>query len=122
MQTPPLIVESTFYHAGPNGMEAGNFLPHPSSEREIIYRLSDEERQRKQALLECFTTQKEVLSCFKLEEERFRIAPVYDFRQRPRIGQVFYDQFPWGMTSQRFCEIAAEVGNALQTETIGTCR
>jgi N-acetylglucosamine malate deacetylase 2 len=122
MPMPPLIIESTFYHAGPNGMETGNFLPPSSSEREIAYRLSNEERQRKQALLECFTTQKDVLSCFKLEEERFRIAPVYDFCQPPQTGQVFYDQFPWGMTSQRFCELAIEAENALQAEAMSTCR
>lgn len=118
----PLIIECASYHAGPTGTVTGRFLPHPSSEHEVVYQLSPEERQRKQALLECFNTQKEVLSCFKVEEERFRIAPEYDFRRPPHAGQVLYDQFPWGMTSQRFCELATEAENALQAEAMSTCR
>ena len=118
----PLIIECASYHAGPIGMETGCFLPHSSSGHEVVYQLSPEERQRKQALLECFTTQKEVLSCFKVEEERFRIAPEYDFRNPPHAGQVFYDQYPWGMTSQRFCELVIEAENAIEEEAMGTCR
>jgi LmbE family N-acetylglucosaminyl deacetylase len=118
----PLIIECTSYHAGPNGIETGRFLPHSSNGREILYQLSSEERQRKQSLLECFCTQKDVLSYFKVEEERFRIAPEYDFRKPPHTGQVFYDQYPWGMTSQRFSEIAIEAENALKEEAMGTCR
>jgi len=118
----PLIIECASYHAGPNGMVTGRFLPHPSSVHEVVYQLSPEERQRKQALLKCFTTQKEVLSCFKVEEERFRIAPEYNFRKPPHGGHVLYDQFPWGMTSQRFCELAMEAENALQAEAMSTCR
>lgn len=118
----PLIIECASYHAGPNGMETGCFLPHSANEQEIVYQLSHQERQRKQALLKCFTTQKNVLSCFKFEEERFRIAPEYDFRKAPHAGQVFYDQFPWGMTSQCFCELAIEAENALQAEAMSTCR
>ena len=118
----PLIIEGASYHAGANGMETGRFLQHPSGGHEVIYQLSPEERQRKQALVECFSTQKEVLSCFKVEEERFRIAPEYNFRKPPHTGQVSYDQFPWGMTSQRFCELTIEAENALQAEAMSTCR
>jgi N-acetylglucosamine malate deacetylase 2 len=118
----PLMIECASYHAGPNGIETGRFLPHSSDEQEVVYQLSPEERQRKQALLGCFTTQKEVLSCFKVEEERFRIAPEYNFRKPPHTGQVFYDQYPWGMTSQRFCELAIEAEDATEEEAMGTCR
>lgn len=117
----PLIIEGAFYHAGPNGIETGCFLPHSSETQEVVYRLSPEERLRKQPLLACFTTQQETLSCFKSEEERFRIAPEYDFRRPPHDGRVFYDGFPWGMTSQRFCELAIEAQNALQEEAMSLC-
>lgn len=122
MKTPPLIIEGAFYHTGPNGIETGCFLPHGSSGRELVYRLSAEERRRKQALLACFATQQQTLSYFNSKEERFRIGQVYNFRQPPQTGRVFYDRFPWGMTSQRFCEIAAEAENTLQAEAIVTCR
>lgn len=118
----PVIIEGAFYHAGPNGIETGCFLPYPSETQEAAYRLSAEERLRKQALLACFTTQQETLSCFKIEEERFRVAPEYNFRRPPHAGPVFYDGFPWGMTSQRFCELAAEAENALQEEAMSMCR
>lgn len=118
----PIVIEGTFYHAGRNGIETGCFLPHPSETQEVIYPLSPEERMRKRALLACFTTQQETLSCFKVEEERFRIAPEYNFRRPPHDGQVFYDRFPWGMTAQRFCELAAEAENALQEEAMSICR
>lgn len=62
------------------------------------------------------------LKLLQFGEERFRIGPVYNFLQPPQTGQVFYDRFPWGMTSQRFCEIAAEAENTLQAEAIVTCR
>jgi LmbE family N-acetylglucosaminyl deacetylase len=118
----PLVIECASYHAGPNGIETGRFLPHSSNGQEIVYQLSSEERQRKQGLLECFSTQKDVLSYFKVEEERFRIAPEYDFGKPPHAGQVFYDQYPWGMTSQRFCELVIEAENATEEEAMGTCR
>lgn len=81
MKAPPLIIEGAFYHAGPNGIETGCFLPHASSRRELVYRLSAEEHRRKQALLACFATQQQTLSYFNSEEERFRIGPVYNFLQ-----------------------------------------
>lgn len=121
-QNLPLIIEAPFYHAGPNGMETGNFLPHVQPQQEIVYQLSPEERQRKQALLDCFSTQRETLSVFKVEEESFRIAPVYDFRRPPHTAPVFYDQHPWGMKSSLFCELASDAENTLKEEAINTCR
>jgi LmbE family N-acetylglucosaminyl deacetylase len=121
-QKSPLIIEGAFYHAGPEGIETGNFLSNPQRTEEIVYPLSPEERLRKQALFECFATQKEVLKYFKVESEAFRVAPQYDFRAAPHEGQVFYDSFPWGMTSRRFCELATEAESELEKETVGTCR
>lgn len=104
----PQIIEAAFYHSGPNGVEAGSFLPSTPTSAEAIYPLTDEERQRKHARLACFTTQRETLSSFPLTDERYRIAPHYDFSQPPHAGPVLYDQFPWGMTSKRFRELARE--------------
>ena len=121
-QSVPLVVEGTFYHAGPNGMTTGSFLPHAQSTQEIEYRLSSEERMRKQALLACFTTQQETLRYFALDFERFRIAPEYDFCRPPHPSPVFYDQYPWGMTSQRFCKLAEKAEDVLQDEILVACR
>lgn len=106
--TAPEIIEAAFYHSGPNGVEAGSFLPSAPISAEAVYPLIEEERQRKQARLACFTTQHETLSNFPLVDERYRIAPRYDFSRPPHAGPILYDQFPWGMTSERFCELARE--------------
>lgn len=103
----PAIIEAAFYHAGPSGVEAGCFLPNAEKTAEIEYRLSDEERLQKQALLACFASQQQTLSGFPLDFERFRIAPDYDFLQ-PFTGTVLYDRFPWGTSSGQFCAMARE--------------
>jgi N-acetylglucosamine malate deacetylase 2 len=113
----PAIIECASYHAGPHGIETGIFLPPPAPVPdaplpELVFTLSTEEQQRKQALLDCFTTQQRTLGPFRGDEERFRIAPVYDFTRPPHPAPVFYDHFPWGMTSARFCGLAQ---NALHT-------
>ena len=118
----PLIIEGAFYHAGPSGIETGSFLSHSQKQRVVTYQLSPEERLRKQALLGCFPTQEETLRYFKVESESFRIAPEYDFRKPPHAGQIFYDRYPWGMTSQRFCELAMEAENAMSGEAMATWR
>ncbi|MFL6306712.1 MAG: PIG-L deacetylase family protein [Candidatus Sulfotelmatobacter sp.] len=102
----PLIVEGAFYHAGAQGIETGCFLPHEKGAEEIHFALSPEEQQYKQRLFACFASQRDVLRYFTTERECFRVAPQYDFHQPPHAGTVFYDQYPWGMTSRRFCELA----------------
>ena len=104
----PLIIEGAFYHLGPTGFEAGRFLAslHPVAVAE--FRLSAEEYRRKRSLLDMFTTQRATLSGFPLEYERFRIAPRYDFRNSPHAPPVLYDNYPWGMTSREFVELACE--------------
>lgn len=136
LQPVPLIVEAAFYHTSPTGIATGEFLEPPQdsgeqnqrepdspgqSMRHAVLILSPEERQRKQAMFTCFTTQQETLRYFQLEQEQFRIAPAYDFRKPPHPGQVFYDQFPWGMTSQRFCELAGQAEDGLQQRAVVLC-
>lgn len=108
-RTTPLIVEGTFYHAGAQGSQTGRFLPHPDKTREVVFELSPAEQLRKKALIACFKTQEETLRGIGVQSERFRIAPYYDFRQPPYCERVLYEQYPWGMTAQRFCQLAQQV-------------
>ena len=110
----PQIIECGFYHAGGSGIETGSFLPAPGDVPEIAYDLTPEEQARKRALMQCFTTQTETLAYFSLAQERFRIAPHYDFTRPPHSGPAFYDGFPWGMETQRFCKLAAQAEGELQ--------
>lgn len=99
------IVEAPFYHAAESGMENGRFLANQSEE--AIHPLSAEEKRMKKERLSCFTSQAETLSAFEIEEERYRLAPFYDFRQPPHIGKLFYENFPWGIAGAQFRGLAA---------------
>ncbi len=108
----PVILEAPFYHAGPNGIETGEFLNEirPASATRApsaIFDLSLEQQARKRRLLECFVTQSETLNQFRTEREQFRIAPAYDFAQAPHAGPLFYESFPWRFTGKRFRELVA---------------
>ncbi len=105
----PTIVEAAFYHAGPQGIETGRFLVPPW----FTYQLSDSEADAKRALFACFPSQRETLSNFDPRSESFRIAPEYDFHRPPHPGRVFYESFNWGMTAERFCELARKADRAL---------
>lgn len=115
----PLIIEAPFYNAGAGGFATGGFLPGEGLMPEVTYRLSPSERDRKHALVACFVTQRETLKGFHDETERYRIAPVYDFTRPPHAGKVLYDNYPWGMTSDRFYALAEQAEAELGLELAG---
>jgi LmbE family N-acetylglucosaminyl deacetylase len=105
---PPLIIEGAFYNAGPTGMGSSLFVAASEGPLIVEFRLTPNEAARKQALIDCFVSQKETLHGFPREWERYRTAPDYDFRKPPHQPPVLYDGRPWGMTSSRFCELARQ--------------
>ncbi len=115
----PLILEAPFYHAGPNGFEPGTFLRSDGSMPEIFYELSDIEKERKHRLIACFASQRETLNGFHDSTERFRIAPIYDFEEPPHGGKVLYEHYPWGMDSERFCQLVIQAEAELNSEAAG---
>jgi LmbE family N-acetylglucosaminyl deacetylase len=108
------IVEAPFYHAAESGIETGRFLP--AQCEEVIRPLSAEEKRKKKERLACFRSQAETLRPFGLEEERYRLAPSYDFTRPPHPGVLFYENFPWGTTGAQFRQRAAAVLAELQIE------
>jgi LmbE family N-acetylglucosaminyl deacetylase len=114
-----VVIETPFYHAEKQGFGAGVFLRSETSMPEIVYRLTPEEKERKHRLVARFTTQRETLKGFHDETERYRIAPAYDFMQPPHQGKLHYENYPWGMSSGRICELAREAEVALRDETKG---
>lgn len=118
----PLIVEAPFYHAGPRGFQAGEFLSPPERVPDVAYALMREEQSRKREMLACFTTQQETLRGFGCDWERYRVAPQYDFRRPPHAGSVLYDGFPWGMSSALFGELAGQAEGELRQEMVSACR
>ncbi len=112
----PLLIEAPFYHAdGHGGMRTGAFLDRPGAERwpAVTFTLSPEEQANKQARLACFPSQAETLCQFGRERELFRIAPRYCFTQPPHDGRLFYEFFSWGMTGERFRDLANEAQHQL---------
>jgi N-acetylglucosamine malate deacetylase 2 len=116
MPAAPEIYEFTGYHARDGAMEVGRFLI--DTEPGEAVQLTNEERERKQSMMECFATQAGMLKNFPVDVERFRASPVYDFTQPPHPGRQFYDNFPWGMTSGRWRKLAAQ---ALQDLGVVAC-
>ena len=107
----PIVIEGAFYNAAAS--QPGSFLPSDDVFLEREYRLTPQEQQRKQALIDCFRTQKETLHGFPLVWERFRCAPAYDFGTPPHSPPLLYDRYPWGMTSQQFNQLARDAEDVL---------
>lgn len=103
----PELVEFASYHNRDGSMVTGEFLPNPLSQ-EVTVPLSQPEQQLKERLLACFRTQERTLAAFRLEAERFRAAPPYDFTKPPHAGQLFYERFDWGMSGAKWRGLATQ--------------
>lgn len=109
----PVLVEMTSYHNSSTGIETGMFLPEPGHCGETVVKLSPAEQEFKKTMMASFATQQETLQYFRCDVERFRPAPRYDFTIPPHAGTLFYDMFPWGMTGERFRQLAREAMSTL---------
>jgi hypothetical protein len=47
-------------------------------------------------------------------EEKFRVAPPFDFRTLPNGGQLLYDQYPSRLTGERWLGLAAAALRGLE--------
>ena len=112
LERPPALVEMALYHAGPQGMETGRFLPFPPESTESRIELTPEERAFKGRMLAAFATQSEMLQAFlPPTDEVFRSAPVYDFTRPPHEGPLQYELWGFPMTGERWRELAARSGD-----------
>ena len=101
------VWEFAAYHSRDGSICTNEFLPGNNVPVETV-ELRGLQKLQKRRMLECFRTQQETLQCFGLQHERFRPAPQYDFTQAPHKGKLFYEMFEWGMTGDRFRQIASE--------------
>jgi LmbE family N-acetylglucosaminyl deacetylase len=126
-ETQPVILEAAFYHQGPDGIETGCFLAaktavlNPEKGIAVERVLSPRERARKERLLHCFVTQREMLRYFSPDVEQFRLAPAYDFSRPPHEGTLFYERYPWGITGAQFRALAAQAWQQLAPQ-VAACR
>jgi LmbE family N-acetylglucosaminyl deacetylase len=109
---PPALIEMTSYHNSASGIEVYAFLP-CAGRRARTCVLTADERAFKRRLFTCFPTQQQTLSLFPIALERFRLAPRYGFTEPPHQGRLFYEQFPWGMTGERYRGLAGQAMEAL---------
>ncbi len=99
-------VEMLSYHNRNGRLEFGRFLASAGPTREHHIILSEEERSRKAAMFSIYASQREVLRNFPINEERFRIAPDYNFLEPPHSGPLYYDFFHWGIDGSHWRERA----------------
>ena len=109
------VIETPFYRLGPEGILLQNFVSHPGGDA-IEVPLTEEWRLLKQNMLAAHVTQEEVLRGFSRNVERFRPAPNYDFSKLPNEGRLLYEAMPWGMTGERWIEVAMAALRALAAE------
>lgn len=102
----PVVLEFTSYHGDGGRMVTSRFLP-PATD-EVQVELSEEESLFKAEMFACYRTQKGALRNFKIEEERFRAAPHYDFLKPPHEGRLFYQHFDWGLPGRKWTVLAAK--------------
>ena len=97
--------EFTSYHSDWGNLRCGVFLSGCGFETRV---LNEDDRRRKRQMFDCFVTQRETLQWFTIGDEHFRPAPAYVFTQPPHPGELFYEKFDWGMSGQRFRQLARE--------------
>ncbi len=113
---PPAVIEYALYHDKFGAMSTCEFLTCVDCEQELVA-LASQALQDKRRMIECFATQRKTLRAFRIELERFRRAPRYDFTQPPHPGTLYYERFSWGVTGPHWRALAHR---ALETLAIGS--
>ena len=98
--------EFTSYHTGPDGLITGEFLG--DSGRTVVHELDEEQRTRKRRMFGCHGSQARVLDWFRIDREKFRAAPGYDFTRPPHEGRLHYETLNWGIDGARWRERVSE--------------
>jgi N-acetylglucosamine malate deacetylase 2 len=102
----PQIIEMPFYRAGNDGWARQSFVPQGELAQTIVV-LSGDEQKLKRRMIAAHSSQRASLSPFRLDRERFRVAPGYDFRELPNGGALLYERYQWGMSGALWRELAA---------------
>ncbi len=98
------VFEMSGYHNA-FGVEAyGTFIPRAGAPETTIL-LTREATARKRAILAEFVSQQRTIASFARDHESFRLAPKYDFTERPHEGTLFYERYPFKMTWNRWQQL-----------------
>jgi LmbE family N-acetylglucosaminyl deacetylase len=107
---PVAIVEMPFYRAGENGELKQSFA---AGVGETPIRLDAAQTALKENMVRCYRTQARTLAGFALNIERFRPAPVYDFRELPNGGRLLYEAHNWRMSASRWRGLVEEASERI---------
>jgi LmbE family N-acetylglucosaminyl deacetylase len=113
-RTPPSLLEMTSYHRRQEALVTGEFLPAPDGRQVATVSFTEAECAAKRRMLACYASQARVLKSFRVEQERYRAAPRYDFTRPPHEGTLQYETFGWRMTGARWRELARGALEALK--------
>jgi LmbE family N-acetylglucosaminyl deacetylase len=113
----PVVIEFTSYHGSGDNWVFSQFLPAPDGV-ECTISLTPDMQALKQRLLGCYHSQALALDAVPLEQERFRLAPVYDFTRPPHPGTVLYERYSWGMKVREWCALASAATERLQNASL----
>lgn len=116
-QSQAALYEFTSYHSYHGVFRAGEFLS-DSLSSVLTFELDSVQQKQKARMLACFLTQQEIVAQFGTNKERFRAAPAYNFSEPPHEGTLYYEQFKWGMSGERFRKLAREAARELQVSTL----
>lgn len=97
----PVLIEVPLYHLGDEGWAMQSFIP-VAGRPELILELDERLREQKRAMLAAHVSQAQVLTMARLECERFRVAPEYDFLVLPNHGRLLYEKYPWQMSGPQW--------------------
>lgn len=100
---PGELVEFACYHLRGGQRVFGRFWP---SEGQSKRALSTDEREAISTAIDAHQTQAEVIGAWRPAEERWRVAPAYDFTAALPPGEALYDGFGWALTSEQWRERA----------------
>jgi len=113
---PPAIVEMPLYHARPEGDEivVQEFLP--PNDQAVTLELSPEERDLKERMMDCFASQRDLLTMFRPpEREVFRPAPRGDLVGRPpHEGRLQYEIWGFPIDGARWRDLARDAVEELE--------
>ena len=111
--TGALLFEMTSYHSRSGRCVSGEFLDSDPS-RELRFELSAEQCGRKRKMLDAHASQRAVLAAFRVDSERIRPAPEYDFSRPPHEGLLWYESMNWEMSGAEWRELAANTIHDMQ--------
>lgn len=110
------LFEFACYNAREGQLRANEFIPYPDA-REYELRLTLSEQRLKQRMFDAFESQARTLQWLCPPEiERFRRAPEYDFRLPPHHGNLFYENFDWGIDGRYWRDLALKAQHHLHRQ------